>query len=472
MVQVRQLMEEQQEIQPIANYILALLLFKNFYSPQTRDPVGSGITEEVADAPRVKTTPVKKAVSQKRPAVDTAVAPVVKKNRTTNGKPVAMETVAVAQEAVPLQIFEATADAPVEQSPVPKRKIQKRKRRLVMETDDEINVEKQPAIENLDEQVGGPSDDSIDEGTVIGNVASVDDPESSKKEPVDEPVAGQQEVVPVVEASTDDPDVIIEQVLNQLDSVATTDGEDQPAETAEERQWFDLPYEDIMARLDAERPVVTASVRDQQVQTFVEDPTDEEMSGDGEQAVDERIDADEAMSLEDIIFSIPFDVPLPTAGVEITKITMGKEIKIPGVDERTWHLASLPQIKVDDKGKEPLRQKDPIKGRPHLEHYSLICADIDLLVKLRAQVIDEVDQFFNSFSLKKLATINVEDMTKKEEQVLYWGEAESTRAALQRKGYILLKYREVLVKKFLESWPPCGRHPATSLAAMRRLISF
>ncbi|KZV35222.1 vacuolar proton ATPase family protein [Dorcoceras hygrometricum] len=276
-----------------------------------------------------------------------------------------METVAVAQEAVPLQIFEATADAPVEQSPVPKRKIQKRKRRLVIETDDEINVEKQPAIENLDEQVGGPAADKV---------------------------------VPVVEASTDDPDVIIQKVLNQLDSVATTDGEDQPAETAEERQWFDLPYEDIMAQLDAERPVVTASdtdeemeqvdvfteintagrivgtdadaetmdfgtgVSDQQVQTFVEDPADEEMSGDGEKAVDERIDADEAMSLEDIILSIPVDVPLPSAGVEITKITMGKEIKIPGVDERTWNLASLPQIKVDDKGKEPLKQKDPIKG--------------------------------------------------------------------------------------------------------------
>ncbi|KZV47959.1 hypothetical protein F511_31702 [Dorcoceras hygrometricum] len=313
-----------------------------------------------------------------------------KKKRTTKGKPVAVETVAVAQEAVPLQIFEATADAPVEQSPVPKRQIQKIKRRLVLETDDEINVEKQPAVENLDEQVGGPADDSIDEGTIIGNVASVDDPESSEKEPVDEPVAGQQEVVLVVEASTDDPDVIIQKVLNQLDSVATTDGEDQPAETAEEIQWFDLPYEDIMAQLDAERPVVTASdtdeemeqvdvfteintagrivgtnadaetmdfgtgVRDQQVQTFVEDPADEEMSGDG---------------------------------VEITKITMGKEIKIPGVDERTWHLASLPQIKVDDKGKEPLKQKDPIKGRPHLEHYSLICADIDLLVNTRPDTL-------------------------------------------------------------------------------------
>ncbi|KZV30817.1 mucin-2-like [Dorcoceras hygrometricum] len=164
-----------------------------------------------------------------------------------------------------------------------------------------------------------------------------------------------------------------------------------------------------------------------------------------------------AVEISEEVFAATFELPTEGLtiffrGVEITKITMGKEIKIPCVDERTWHLASLPQIKVDDKGKEPLKQKDPIKGRPHLEHYSLICADIDLLVKLRAQVIDEVDKFFNSFSLKKLATINIEDMTKKEEQVLYWGESESTRAAIQRKGYILLKYREILVRKFLESW--------------------
>ncbi|KZV31034.1 protein DYAD-like [Dorcoceras hygrometricum] len=327
-----------------------------------------------------------------------------------------METVAVAQEAVPLKIFEATADAPVEQFSVPKRKIQKRKRMLVLETDDEINVEKQPAVENLDEQVGGPADDSIDEGTIIGNVASVDDTESSEKEPVDEPVAGQQEVVPVVEASTDDPDVIIEQdLMAQLDAerpVVTASDTDEEMEQVDVFTEINTAWRIVGTDADAETMDFGTGVRDQQAQTFVGDPTDEEMSGDGEQAVDERIDADEAMSLEDIILSIPVDVPLPSTGVEITKITMGKEIKIPGVDERTWHLASLPQIKVDDKGKEPLKQKDPIKGRPHLEHYSLICADIDLLVKLRAQVIDEVDQFFNSFSLKKLATINVEDMTK------------------------------------------------------------
>ncbi|KZV22422.1 hypothetical protein F511_24749 [Dorcoceras hygrometricum] len=322
--------------------------------------------EEITNSPRLKKTPAKKALSKKRPAVDVEVALVVKKKRTTKGKPVV-----IAQKAVPIQIVEGIAVAPVEHLPVPKRRIQKRKRRLVLEAVDDLVV---------------------DEPVVGGSTA--DHPEAATG--VQEPVAGQQEVVPVAEATIDDPDAIIEQVLDQLGSVATTDGEDQPA-----------------------------------VQLVEE--ADEEMSVDSEQAVDERIDTDEAMSLEDILMKIPVDVPLPSASMEITKITMGKEIKIPGVDERTWYLTSLPKIPVDDKGKEILVEKDPVKGNPTKEHYSLICADIDLLVHLRAQVIEAVDQFFHSFSFKKLETINVEEMAKKEEQVRYWGETETIRIALNRK---------------------------------------
>ncbi|KZV24522.1 hypothetical protein F511_17930 [Dorcoceras hygrometricum] len=112
----------------------------------------------------------------------------------------------------------------------------------------------------------------------------------------------------------------------------------------------------------------------------------------------------------------------------------------------------LPRIPADDKGKEIFVEKDPVKGNPAKEHYSLICADIDLLVALREKVIDEVALFFNSFSLKKLATINIDEMYKKEEQVLSWGETESPQVAIQRKSFILLKYRRVLIWKFLESW--------------------
>ncbi|KZV18183.1 dystroglycan-like [Dorcoceras hygrometricum] len=344
------------------------------------DKVGA---EEATGAPKPK------AASKKRLAAVLGDEPVVKKKRTTKKRTgsskASLEMVAVAQEAVPIQIIEPISVAPAADE----------------------------SFEQLAAENEFPADQPTDEVT---------DP-----------------------STADDVDVIIEQVLadtaqirvdeEDLEVDASAD-EGQPAGTTAEKHWFDLPYEDLMARLDAERPVVTASdtnedmeqvftetdtaettvgpetdvgtvgtdVGDEQAQLQLVEEADEEMSGDGEQAVDDHIDADEAMSLEDILMTILVDIPLPSAGVEITKITMGKEIKIPGV-ERTRYLAILPQIPVDNKG-----------------------------------------------NFKKLATINVEEISKKEEQVLYWGETETIRVALNRKMYILLKYREVLVRKFLESW--------------------
>ncbi|KZV19086.1 hypothetical protein F511_10137 [Dorcoceras hygrometricum] len=116
-----------------------------------------------------------------------------------------------------------------------------------------------------------------------------------------------------------------------------------------------------------------------------------------------------------------------------------------------WYKASLPKIAAAAKGKAALQEKDPIKGNPAKEIFSLICADIELLVQLREQVIDDVDKFFNSFCLKRLAALKIEDIYEKEEQVLTWAETYSTRIALQRKMYILTKYRELLLRKFLEA---------------------
>ncbi|KZV51183.1 tropomyosin-like [Dorcoceras hygrometricum] len=320
-----------------------------------------------------------------------------------------------------------------------------------------------------------PADQPADEvtgDTVIKAVAAdVDATAENVAEQVADPSADVETSVeeftePAVEVtakgtgptSTDDVDIIIKQVIADTAQMGPTEDEvvdgvenvsssavaSQPAVTVEERQWFDLPYEDLIARWDTKRIVTTPSDTDEEIETeravvtadgvqtessqpeyIVEEPEDMEMS-DSEKSVDEQIDEDELMSLEDIILSIPVDVPLPSAGVEITKITMGNKIKIPGIDERTCYLASLPQIPVDDKGKEILVEKDPVKGNPAKEHYSLIWADID--------------------------PINVEEMSKKEAQVQCWGDTETTRVALKIKMYILLKYREVLVRKFLDSW--------------------
>ncbi|KZV28228.1 hypothetical protein F511_02098 [Dorcoceras hygrometricum] len=192
-----------------------------------------------------------------------------------------------------------------------------------------------------------------------------------------------------------------------------------------QQNWFDLPYDDLVKQWEAERPVVTASDTDEDVATMDVAPTA------GDQQVEEFVapisaevvlSADEQMSLDDILLSIPVDIPLPSTCMEVTKIKMGPNDQDPGVTEKTWFLNSLPRIPADAKGKEILVEKDPVKGNPAAEHYSLICADIDLLVDLRAKVIDEVATFFHSFSLRKLASINFEEMT-----ILVWKFLEAWR---------------------------------------------
>ncbi|KZT76774.1 leucine--tRNA ligase, mitochondrial [Dorcoceras hygrometricum] len=86
--------------------------------------------------------------------------------------------------------------------------------------------------------------------------------------------------------------------------------------------------------------------------------------------------ADEAMSLEDILMTIPVDCPLLSAGVEIMKIILGGTISIPGANEGDWYKAGLPKISAADKGKAPFLERDPVKGNPIKDKFSLILADI------------------------------------------------------------------------------------------------
>ncbi|KZV14203.1 hypothetical protein F511_44203 [Dorcoceras hygrometricum] len=395
--------------------------------------------EDVTDAPRVKRTPVKRAVSKKRPAaVDTEAAPIVKKKRTTKRKAVSskdtLDTLPV--KSVPLQMIAPNTAALTEQLP-------------------------SATIE-----------------TIVDSVA----------EPVSETAVA--DVVNEGPSTTDDVDDIIQQVLTETAQIGADKEEiDGGGETVsgsaigsqavdkvdEFEQWLNFSYEEFHAR-QANRPVETASDTEDEIDSDMgnqefpvvggtddvlgtnvgvkkEPSPDEHLVKESmEEIEDKLISTDEEMSLEDILMSFPVDVPLPSTGVEITKISLGKSIKIPGVDERTWYMASLPQIPVDDKGKKPLLEKDPVMGNPVKEQFLLIVADIDLLVQLREQIIDEVAKFFYSFSLKRLANLKIDDSYyAKEELVLSWAEVESTEVALQRRIYILLKYRELLIRKFLEA---------------------
>ncbi|KZV46700.1 pentatricopeptide repeat-containing protein mitochondrial-like [Dorcoceras hygrometricum] len=355
--------------------------------------------QEAADAPPVKKASRKPAASKKRPADVTVEAPV---------------------EAVPIQMVEPTVATPAAEvtgeadgeEAVAAEVDSSADRDQPAGTTNErqwfdLSHEELIAKWDAERQVTTPddTDEEIEaERPVFGTVAGNAPLQSVDITAVTEPVVEQHfESVAVVEPAVelgeaaadkdfslvDDPDTVINQVLNKLDSIYD-DKDDKQSDRAE--TWFDRAFYEMLRN---DSPVVTPS------------DTDEDVEMREDKQVDGLIDANEAMSLEDIMLSIPLDISLPSAGIEITKITMGKEIQIP---------------------------------------------DIDLLVKLRAQVIDDVTPFFNSFSLKKLATLNVKEMSKKEEKVLSCGETESAQVAIQRKLYILLKYRELLVKKYLDSW--------------------
>ncbi|KZV39426.1 hypothetical protein F511_24130 [Dorcoceras hygrometricum] len=323
--------------------------------------------EKNAVSPSVKKTPKKRVVSKKRPVdSDAEVDPIVKKKRTTKGKPAT-----TGPEVVPLQTIEPTADVLDEQPSKPKRKSQKRKRRLVLDDVDETSesAAEQPAA-----------------GTATG----------VQETSADVPVATQPVVAPA-----DDPYAIIEQILTQLDkSAATKDKGDQPKVS-----WNSKPV------------------------------------------------TEEHMSIDDILMQISEDMMLPSVtAAEITKIRLGESISIPGVQERDLFYASLPRISIHDKGKEILVEDDPVRGNPARETVELICGDVDFLVQLRDRIMEDVVQFFHSFSLNKLTDFDgLKALKEKESLMLNWAETDSLEMAVRRRAYILAKYKEMLLRNFLES---------------------
>ncbi|KZV29075.1 hypothetical protein F511_42777 [Dorcoceras hygrometricum] len=163
--------------------------------------------------------------------------------------------------------------------------------------------------------------------------------------------------------------------------------------------------------------------------------------------------AEEIMSIDDLLLQIPDDMLLPSVtAAEITKIRLGESISINEVQERDLYYASLPRISTLDKGKEILEEDEPVKGNPTRETVELICGDVEFLVQLCDRVMKDVVEFFHSFSLNKLSNLDaLLELKAKEKLMLEWAETDSLETAVKRKVYILAKYREMLLRKFVVS---------------------
>ncbi|KZV37565.1 Sec23/Sec24 protein transport family protein [Dorcoceras hygrometricum] len=67
-------------------------------------------------------------------------------------------------------------------------------------------------------------------------------------------------------------------------------------------------------------------------------------------------------------------------------------------------------------------------------------------------MIEDVVSFFHSFNLSRLAVFgSAKDIVAKEEQMLAWAETNSLETAVQRRMYNIAKYREMILRKFLEA---------------------
>ncbi|KZV32486.1 hypothetical protein F511_24075 [Dorcoceras hygrometricum] len=184
-------------------------------------------------------------------------------------------------------------------------------------------------------------------------------------------------------------DLVVDEPVEESATGVQETSTDVPASEEQPTADLDDIIEQILIQLDT-----AAVTQGDKTETWFDRAFDEEFAT----TEQEKQDSEE---------EIDFDV---ANTAEITKIRLGKSINIQEVQERDVYYASLPRISVHDKGKEPLVEDDPLP---------------------------------DSDSLKTLK--------EKEKLMLEWAGTDSLETAVKRRLYILAKYREMLLRKFLES---------------------
>ncbi|KZV18685.1 hypothetical protein F511_05758 [Dorcoceras hygrometricum] len=284
-----------------------------------RNVPGLELGEEVVDAPKFKTPAKKKGVTKKRPAAgDAEVAPIVKKKRTTKGKPVAAKILPV-EEPVGVS---TTSEQPVVEVATGER-----------------------------EPVGGLRIASIAEATTGDADAAI------------EQVLAQLDLV-IKDSDVERGDRIETWFDRALDEeFATADQENQDFKDEID---FDVENQELPL-FDETRTVPEAGGS----KSFGDDKA-------GEKAIGSTHSAEEHMSIDDLLMQIFEDMMFPSVtATEITKIRLGESINIHEVQESDLYYASIPRISIHDKGKEILEEDEPVRGNPVRETVELICGDVD-----------------------------------------------------------------------------------------------
>ncbi|KZV14503.1 hypothetical protein F511_42902 [Dorcoceras hygrometricum] len=191
-----------------------------------------------------------------------------------------------------------------------------------------------------------------------------------------------------------DVDHIIAQIVSENAQMDTEVSEPESGE-------FDRTTETI-----GTNAMVEEQIFEQEMEKDAEPGASDELVGAKKNLSSNKPTDEELMSIDDLLIQISDNMMLQSVtAAEITNIRFGNSNEITDIQDKDLYYASLPQIPVHDKGKEPLVEADAIKGNPAKEMVQLICGDVEFLVQLRQQVIQDVVNFFHSFSISHIADL-------------------------------------------------------------------
>ncbi|KZV22004.1 Myosin class II heavy chain (ISS) [Dorcoceras hygrometricum] len=142
------------------------------------------------------------------------------------------------------------------------------------------------------------------------------------------------------------------------------------------------------------------------------------------------------MSFDDLLLQIPNDMLLPsitTAEVSMLRLCESSSFR--------------------DKGKAILVENDQLTENPATEIVALVCSDVEFLVRVRDSVMNAIVDFFASFSLNNMPDMeSLKDLKEREKLMMEWAETTTLATAVRRQMYVLAKYREMLLRTFVESY--------------------
>ncbi|KZV29010.1 putative serine/threonine-protein kinase [Dorcoceras hygrometricum] len=152
-------------------------------------------------------------------------------------------------------------------------------------------------------------------------------------------------------------------------------------------------------------------------------------------SINSVVDKEVNMPIDDLLIQISDDLLLPITTAEVTMIKLGAFST------------------SEDKGKGKLVEDEHLTASHAQEIFALICRDVEVMVQVRDSVMQAVVDFFASFSLNNMPDIeSLKDLKEKERLMLAWAETTTLAIAVRRQLYVLIKYRELLLRIVLESY--------------------